>query len=274
MSSSERKRGRFQGVYQVVRFNPGFYAFIFIILILFGLSVAVSRRTMNDGWSTAFWWFSLAAWLLLILGSLASLLASHWIYDLSDWRRGQWLKQILPKSTLEGPARILNVHSGFDETTLWLREKLPHAEVNPLDLFDHLVLTESSIHRARAYLPPLPGTPRGKPTRWPIEKGSCDAVLFLLSAHEFRSQHARVRLLVRASESLKTDPDACVILAEHGRDLANYSVFGPGFFHFFSPREWQHCWEKAGLVCSDHQHVTPFLHLWRLQRAPESSTPA
>ena len=192
-------------MWQIVRFNPWFY-----IAALLGLSLGVvllgvwpppvPRPAVIVGLSFVTWW------------GLGSLLVSHWIYDRSDWTTGAWLSPLLG---LDPPKRLLNVHCGFDETTVRLRGWRPDWEVTALDLFDPLLHTEKSLLRARALRPASPGTLNGSLTCWPVEPGSFDAVCFLLTAHEFRRREDRVTLLREARRVLDDAPQACIVLAEH-----------------------------------------------------------
>lgn len=249
---------QFQGMWQIVRFNPWFYVTAFGMIGL-------------GSWLRPWQWPWLPLWAqsLVAIGyglgcwwAIASLLVSHWIYDRSDWPKGSWFQKALGSSN---PKRVLNVHAGFDETSDRLRLWLPKAEVISLSLFDPLRLTESSIHRAARYRPSAADELIGSPEHWPIPEGSFDLVCFLLSAHEFRAERERTDLLVRAKESLDLKGASKVIIAEHVRDGANFIAFGPGFTHFHSVARWAAAWTSAGLVIEQHERVTPFLRVWTLR---------
>lgn len=240
----------FQGVRQIVRFNWPFYAAGFGLLACGGGLMAVfdSGFIIPTALAFAAWWLA------------GSLVVSWWVYDVSDWSRGQWFREL----GLKG--RLLNVHSGFDETTGRVRRWAPEAEVQALDLFDPQRMTEASIHRARQMLPPLPGSLSGSHDVWPVAEGAQDAVLFLLSAHEFRRHEERVALFREARRVMRVG--GCIIVAEHVRDVANFAAFGPGFLHFHSVPTWEEAWREAGLHATLHRRITPFLRLWRLQSTP------
>jgi hypothetical protein len=251
----------YQGLWQIIRFNPWFYAV--------AISGLVAGATMIYGyWEVAPLWlkllvaggYGLACWWTLV-----SLLVSHWVYDRSDWPRGQWFQRMLLGTAA---LRILNVHAGFDETTRRLRAWLPGSSVQSLSLFDPTRLTEKSIHRAAAYRPSPNDERLGSPEAWPVPVRTYDLVCFLLSAHEFRQHKERVALLQRAAESLAVGEEAAILLVEHVRDAANFMAFGPGFLHFHSVATWQRAWEAAGLKVLVEDRVTPFLRLWKL--APRS----
>ena len=52
-----------------------------------------------------------------------SLLASHLVYDRSELHRWTWLDRAAPGS----PGTILNIHSGFDDTSATLATRYPAA---------------------------------------------------------------------------------------------------------------------------------------------------
>lgn len=246
----------FQGMLQIVRFNPVFY-------VVGSMTLVGGATALTVCWEFVPWilrWLAAASLGLAAWWLVASLVVSHLVYDRSDWPRGEWLRTLNDDHEIR---RVLNVHCGFDETSARLRAWLPAAEIVALDLFDATRLTEHSIHRARALLPPEPGTLRGNPEQWPVQRGSYDMVCFLLSAHEYRQANEREALFQRARESIR--PGGCVILAEHTRDIANFAAFGPGFLHFHSPASWHHAWRSAGFLLKRQVRVTPWLTVWCLQ---------
>lgn len=251
--------GSFRGVWQVVRFNPWFYA-VAALLLAAGVWLRPWEWAPGLGGWMVLGSYGLAAWWVL-----GSLVVSHWVYDRSDWRRGGWLRGLAGSRSMK---HLLNVHAGFDETSERLRTWFPGAKIETLSLFDHERLSERSIHRAAAYRPSPQEEWRGSPEAWPAPGGCYDAVLFLLSAHEFRRHEERVGLLCRARERLAPKPDAIIVLAEHARDTANFFAFGPGFLHFHSAGAWRAAWEEAGLEMTEALRVTPFLRVWVLKPVP------
>lgn len=252
---------RFQGMIQVVRFNP--WSFLFgAIALACGGGVLINVRVASVG--TGMLWVGWTGWGLALWWVCASLIAAHWVYDLSDWPQGKWLRRVV---ALGEPSRILNVHAGFDETSVRLRRWLPKTEIVVVDLFDSERLTEKSIHRARALRPSMPGTLAGKPGAWPVETGTADLVCLLLAAHEFRDPAERCAIFQEGCRVLTESPRSRVLLVEHVRDLANFIAFGPGFLHFHSARNWRIAWESAGLSAVDSWRITPFLRVWCLATA-------
>ena len=102
-----------------------------------------------------------------------------------------WLATASPTVSTAG-SRILNVHSGYDDTSETLTHIFPHSAIKVLDLFDPIRMTEPSIHRARKAYLAFPGTVAGNHDAWPLESKSFDAVLLIMSAHEFRSASGAV----------------------------------------------------------------------------------
>lgn len=242
-----RRRGWFTGVWNIVRFNPGFFlagtlvvlcGWILIALLADRLPVFLAA-TAWVGVASASWWL------------LTSLLASWWIYDLSPLYRWNWLEVRAAKCK----ERVVFGHAGFDEVTLSLRERFPDSEVVPVDFHDPVRMTERSIRRARRLCPPLPGTLPVGLEPWPLREESL--IVFPLSAHEWRRPEERRQLLNSASRSLA--PDGCIIVVEHLRDLRNFLVFGPGFLHFHSESTWIGDAAAAGLSVAGRFRVAFFL---------------
>jgi len=260
-SNSLPSKRRFQGMWQVVMFNPTFYLTVVPALLLSAFFIPIFpmpelRLLAWLGWGLASWWV------------LASVLASHWVYDLSAWPEGTWLHKALGD---HAPLHGINAHAGFDETTLKLKAWLPASEIISLDLFDPQLLTEKSIHRARRYFPPLDDAIKGSFHSWPSSLPKTQVIFFLLTAHEFRRHHERVELFRQARLHLSNAPHSCIILAEHVRDTANFMAFGPGFLHFHSTASWQSAWTEAALEVTLAFNVTPWVRIWRLQ--PISTEP-
>ena len=85
-----RELGRFHGLLQIVRFNWPFYLIASVAIALstflsFALPfVPIARIVLIIGNTTAAYWI------------VASLVASHWIYDRSRLCRWDWIAATLP----------------------------------------------------------------------------------------------------------------------------------------------------------------------------------
>ncbi len=243
------KRSPVGGLLQIVQFNWPQYAVGFatvgaavLVLILLPLPLMV-RWAILAGIAAAAWWL------------LASLAASYWIYDLSGLTAWTWLRSHLPSES--AGFSVINVHSGFDDTTGRLRDVFSDADVQAVDLYDPRRMTEPSIHRARRAYPPLPGTLAATPEEVPLEDGTADAVLLLLAAHELRQPAERAALFREVHRALK--PGGSAVVVEHARNGWNFLAFGPGFLHFLPFAEWRRVARAAGLRTVQEGRVTPFV---------------
>lgn len=247
MNDPSSDRGWFTGVANIVRFNPRFYGIAVVAIAAIAAALALTGPALTGALVLAAWTgLAAAAWWIA-----ASLLASWWIYDLSGLYRWDWLARRLPSA-----GRSFAVaHAGFDEVTLSLRARFPDREIVTVDFHDPDRMTEPSIARARRLCPPLPGTLAAGLGPWPL--ADAPAVLFPLSAHEWRRAEERRALLRSAADALA--PAGCLILLEHLRDLRNFLVFGPGFLHFHSESTWRSDAESAGLRCVEVFRVAHFL---------------
>jgi ubiquinone/menaquinone biosynthesis C-methylase UbiE len=99
----------------------------------------------------------------------------------------------------------------------------------------------------------------------PVADRSIDAALFLLSAHELRTERSRAELFGEVARVLAKD--GRVVVAEHLRDWPNFVGFGPGFLHFHSRRTWRRCFDRAKLAIEREFHITPFVGVFVLRRA-------
>jgi SAM-dependent methyltransferase len=250
------KRGRFDGVLQIVRYNARFYATAPIICAALGTIVGMKRcpralrvLSASGGVLTAWW-------------TVASLLVSYWVYDRSPLYRWQWLHEVLP----EAPERWLNLHCGLDESSAALRELFPQAEGTTLDFFDATIMSEPSIRIARELQaakqcePALPADLRALP----CSNACFDTVFLFFSAHEIRDADWRLQFFREVSRVLCSG--GRVLLVEHPRDAANFLGFGPGFFHFWPRREWRRLAEESGLRIGDELAITPFVRAWILEK--------
>ena len=244
------ERGKWQGMMTIARLNWQYYA---IAAVAFALSVwGLLQRPAFELWIIC--WFALAGSGYFLFVSLA---ISHAIYDQSDLYRWRWLERALRGAK---KTRVIYCHSGFDEASEALHEKLGNVGWLVLDHFDEAQMTEVSIRRARRMFPPVAGTVSAKFDKWPVDAANADVIFGLLAIHELRSETERSAWFAEAKRCLA--PGGRVVLAEHTRDFANFLAFGPGFLHFHSPENWRRSWERAGFRLLDEFRVTPWIRIF------------
>jgi len=256
-----RARGRFEGLANVVRFNWPLY--------VSGLAIALAALAAGIV-------FHLPAGprIIVIVAACAalyllaaSLLASHWIYDRSSLYRFEWAKRFAG----DPPRHILNVHTGFDESSPSLRSVFPMAEMEILELHDPARMTEPSIARARRYQARIAPrwlaelTQRIPPGPLPYRDSSFDAVFAVLALHEIRNSEDRSQLFGEFNRTLC--PGGRLVLLEHLRDLPNFLVFGPQFVHFYSGSTWLNHAAGAGLKLVHKTRITPFVGVFTFEKA-------
>ena len=165
-----------RGVRQIVRFNWPFYAVAAAALALAPLAIA--RLPLPS---------SLRAVAALAgLWVATSLIASWIVYDRSPLMRWDWL----PRALGFQPGAWINIHSGLDESTPALRALFSGTRGRVFDMFDPLQMTERSISRARlaeARKASEGGAESVDYRHLPVQTGTIEAALLLLSAHELRT---------------------------------------------------------------------------------------
>lgn len=244
------RRGKWQGMLSIARFNWPFYVAAFFVffgslgLVIFVLDWPVSLIAMLAALGSGYFFF-------------VSLGVSHWVYDRSDLYRWRWLKMALGSTLVE---RIIYCHSGFDEASAALRECLKDAEWTLLDHHDPATMTEASIARARALYPPTAETRPAPFSLWPVKDEWADVVFGILAIHELRTIEERSEWFAEAKRCLRSG--GRVIVIEHVRDLANFMAFGPGFLHFHAVKNWKRSWETAGLNLQTEFRITPWIRVF------------
>jgi SAM-dependent methyltransferase len=245
------------GVRQIVRFNWPFYALAGSALLI--APPAIAHLPLPGAARLVLY----AATGLAGLWVVTSLVASWIIYDRSPLMRWDWL----PRALGFQPGAWINIHSGLDESTPALRALFGAEHGRVFDMFDPVQMTERSISRAR------PAEARtaseGGPElvdfhRLPLANGTIEAALLLLSAHELRTDQARMALFTELRRVL--GPGGRVVVAEHLRNAANILAFGPGALHFHSRRTWTRCFSRTRFDIHAEFPITPFVRVFVLRR--------
>jgi SAM-dependent methyltransferase len=248
----ESGRKPFQGVLNIIRFNWHFYA---ISVAMLGVLLFV-RNLLPESYHT----FIAIFCLLAFLGVFISLLVSFYIYDISELYHFIWLKDIhLPEN-----AKIININSGFDETSHLLAIKYKDASLNIFDFYNPVNHTEISIKRARKAYPPYPSTQSVSTTHLPLANQSVDAVFAILSAHEIRNEEERI-LFFRELFRVVT-PDGKIVIVEHLQDFANFMAYNIGFLHFHSRKTWLKAFAASGFNLRKEIKITPFISTFILDK--------
>jgi drug/metabolite transporter superfamily protein YnfA len=244
------KRGKWQGMLAIVRFNWPFYGVAALVFLGAVAGIFLTR----DPWLQALGAAIAAGSGYFVFVSLG---VSHLVYDRSDLYRWNWLGRALNGGKRE---RIVFCHAGFDEASDALRERLADAEWRILDHHDPATMTETSIRRARKLYPPTHGTEASLFGQWSLGDGWADVVFGILAIHELRSVGERAKWFAEAKRCLADG--GRIVVVEHVRDAANFLAFGPGFLHFHSVKNWERSWKSEGLRLIDGFRITPFVQVF------------
>jgi hypothetical protein len=224
-----------RGVTNIIRFNWHFYLIAFCVII--GCIIFHQYLLV----------------FLIVLSTSVSLAASWYVYDYSNLYTLNWLPFLKAN-------HIVNIHAGFDETSILLSDKFPAASLTVFDFYDPAKHTEISIERARKAYGPYPGTITIHTDNIPAF--NADVICLMLAAHEIRNREERVLFFSLLKERLNGQ----IIVLEHLRDIPNFIAYNIGFFHFFSKKEWSTTFTAAGLTIHKEIKVTPFLSAFILHK--------
>lgn len=245
-------RRPYQGVVEILQFNWRSYVTtvggVGVALLALPFLLSLGRTVLLLGTAPALFWLA------------SSLLVSHYVYDRFPLYDLNWVCPVLSRT----PRRWINIHCGLDETSALLAAIFPDAATQVVDIFDPLVMTETSIRVARRVSHhTIPATSmRYDSLAFPA--GWFDAAFCIFTAHELRHHDQRVRLFGEIARTLT--PDGEFILMEHSRNWPNFLAFGPGFLHFFSQCAWRKAASEAGLTVRTELSMTPFVHAYILRR--------
>ncbi|CAN5703979.1 hypothetical protein BH10CYA1_BH10CYA1_05740 [soil metagenome] len=246
-------RSRFRGLSRVILFNWPLYAVAIVVVL--GLLVVALLPSVDVFISR----FALLILIAVLLQTVASLVASHWVYDLSALRDWSWLAK-----SVGDPRRIVLVHAGYDETGGELARIFSGSEILTVDFYSALERREPSIVRAQKLFPSEVAPITNSLSNWPVPSDSIDLVLVAFAAHEVRDHDKRVVLFKEIRRVLNGTGQ--VILVEHLRDRANFLAYGVGAFHFLSSADWIRCTEAAELLMQTQFKITPFVRVFELCR--------
>ena len=243
-------RKPFQGVKNIIQFNWHFYVFA---LLGIGLLIGIGFIYPSVKLLSALMAFG------IFLSTFISLFVSYWVYDYSDLYSFSLLKELQID-----PHSIVNIHAGFDESSLLLNSKFSKANIEILDFYDPKLHTEVSIKRARRKYPAIPGTMKIKTNMLPQENHSIDLITLIMSAHEIRKEEERKIFFKELFRILK--PNGKIYIVEHQRDLANFLAFNVGFFHFMSPQTWIETFQNANFKIEKEKKCTPFVTQYMIEK--------
>jgi SAM-dependent methyltransferase len=253
----ERLRSGFPGVWNIVRFNWHFYAIACGLLLLVALVYPHLPASLQL--------YAGIGCALAITTLLISLLVSGYIYDYSDLYQLNWLDALQTDQCMD----IVNIHAGFDETSVLLEHKFPHATLRVLDFYNPEKHTEISIQRARKARPPYPGTIQVDTSDLPLVAASADMILLLLAAHEIRNEAERVVFFRHLHRVVK--PSGRIVVTEHLRDTPNFLAYTIGFLHFHSKKTWLQTFRLSGLSLENEIKITPFISTFILKKHGDAS---
>lgn len=243
------KRRPFQGVLNILSFNRHFYIIGLGLLAL----VTISHSLLE--WSNVLYGLIVAAFLY---GLLVPLIVSAYVYDFSGYYNFHWLKAcgVSDSST----NLILNINSGFDETSFVIKRNFPDSGLRVFDFYNADHHTEPAIRRARRVSMVYPGTQQIRSDSIPVDDKSVDVIFLLSAVHEIRAHDERVRFLKECHRICK--PGGKVIMVEHLRDFPNFLAFSVGFTHFFARSTWEQGFRQAGFLSFQETKFTPFMSIF------------
>lgn len=245
------KRGSFQGVTSVIRFNWHFYVLAVAgVLLLLTLTLGSSA-----------WWARTGQLLAAVTGVsvMLSLVATWSAYDASGLYRLDWLTPWMPSH-----GTVANIHAGFDETSGLLRARFPDLDWRVFDFFDPRTHTEISIRRARESHPRSTDTVAITTRALPMPDSSLERIMLMLAAHEIRDAAERIEFFRELHRVLTAD--GLVIVTEHLRDAQNILAYNLGAWHFHPRPVWIAAFAAAGFAVTTTLKPAPLITTFVLRK--------
>ena len=242
-------RMKFQGVANVLRFNWHYYLYALIFALVFFVAARLFHQPI----------LNLLA-LVAIGQALLSIVISFFVYDHSRFYDFEWVDFL----ELEGGSNLLNIHSGFDESSEAFRERFPGSRLCVFDFYEPARHTEVSIRRAQNMRPDNYGDVKISTTAFPTSDNHFDASFVVFSAHEIRDDPERIVFFRELRRTLKDSGP--IIVTEHVRDVWNFLAYNLGAFHFLPLTTWLVTFKKAKLHVSKTIKITPFVTVFVLEK--------
>lgn len=242
-------RMRFQGVVNVLRFNWHYYLYALILAAVFFVAAWLFYQPI----------LNLLA-LVAIGQALLSVVISYFVYDRSRFYDLRWLDPL----EINGGSTLLNVHSGFDESSEALTERYPGCRLCVFDFYEPRRHTEVSIGRAQNLRAGNNGDVKISTTAFPVSDDYFDASFVVFSAHEIRDDPERIVFFRELRRTLKDS--GRIIVTEHVRDAWNFLAYNLGAFHFLPLSTWLATFKKANLRVSKTFNITPFVTVFVLEK--------
>lgn len=209
--------------------------------------------------------FAIVVGCLVLLSVLVSLVVSFWVYD----RSNLYELESLDNLGINEHAKLLNIHSGFDETSSLLKDKFPNSSLTIADFYNPKKHTEISIKRARKIYPTSKDTLRIETSKIIFEDYKFEAIFLIFAAHEIRDYIEREDFFREVNRILSEN--GVVIVTEHLRDIWNGLAYNIGSFHFHSKKSWLQIFAKSNFRIEATLKTTPFVTTFVLRKNGTSS---
>ena len=239
----EKLRKPFQGVLNIIRFNWDYYlgSIMTVSLVLF------LSQYCPDNYVVYVYIISVLALCSIVI----SLLASLYVYDISDLYSFSWIVDSQSEYV------IANINAGFDETSDLIQSKYKNSKMLCLDFYNPEKHTEASIKRARKAYPSGSSTNQISTTDTGLKDNTVDKIFITFAAHEIRDVAERTNFFKELKRILK--PSGIIYLTEHLRDIPNFLVYNIGCLHFYSKASWLQIINDSQLNVIEENKITPFV---------------